>query len=90
MIQSEVMEILMKLRALILSFGFFSSFLVYSSELSLQELLEVNLSTGSFLEIDIQHSPINLTIIDEEKIRHSGARHLSELLEIYVPGFQYM
>ena len=27
---------------------------------------------------------------EKQRIENSGARHLSELLEIYVPGFQYM
>ncbi|KMQ50039.1 TonB-dependent receptor [Chitinispirillum alkaliphilum] len=31
-----------------------------------------------------------MTIISEDQINKSGARHLGELLEIYVPSFQYM
>lgn len=60
------------------------------NQLSLDDLLALNLSTGSFLELDMNRSPLSLTIIDREKVHNSGARHLSELLEIYVPGFQYM
>jgi outer membrane receptor protein involved in Fe transport len=60
------------------------------SELSLTNVLDIKLTTGSFLELDMAHSPMSMTVIDQEKIRVSGARHLGELLEIYVPGFQLM
>ena len=60
------------------------------SELSLAELLSIKLKTGSFLELDQLNSSMSMTIINERQIKYSGARHLSELLEIYVPGFQYM
>ncbi|MCB9496390.1 MAG: TonB-dependent receptor plug domain-containing protein [Fibrobacteria bacterium] len=59
-------------------------------ELSLSALLDIKLQTGSFLELDMAKSPLSMTLIDRDKIRVSGARHLTELLEIYVPGFQYM
>lgn len=60
--------------------------------LSLEDLLNLNVSikTGSFLDVDLKRSPATLTIITKEQIELSGARHLSELLEIYTPGFQYM
>jgi outer membrane receptor protein involved in Fe transport len=59
-------------------------------DLSLEQLLSMEITTGSFLELDLQKSAVSLTFIDQEKIRMSGARHLGELLEIYVPGFHYM
>ena len=55
----------------------------------LDYLLDMKVTSGSFLELDLEKSPASITIITEEDIRLSGARHLSELLEIYVPGFQY-
>lgn len=58
--------------------------------LSLSDLLSLNLSTGSFLDLDLANSPFSVTIIERSQVENSGARHLSELLEIYVPGFQYM
>ncbi len=58
--------------------------------MSLEELMGVSVSTGSFLELNLNKSPLSMTIISEKHIKISGARHLSELLEIYVPGFQYM
>lgn len=60
------------------------------ADLSLAALMDIKLQTGSFLELDLSKSPLSMTIIDRTKIKVSGARHLSELLEVYVPGFQYM
>ncbi|MBN1576562.1 MAG: TonB-dependent receptor plug domain-containing protein [Chitinispirillaceae bacterium] len=58
-------------------------------ELSLGDLLTMEITTGSFLELDLMKSPLSMTIITREMVRASGARHMSELLEIYVPGFIY-
>src|ERR1035437_871579 len=58
--------------------------------LSLSDLFNIKLQTGSFLELDLAKSPVSMTIIDRDKIEMAGANNLSELLEIYVPGFQYM
>jgi outer membrane receptor protein involved in Fe transport len=58
--------------------------------LSLNALLSLRLTTGSFLDLDLANSPFSMTLIQRQQIENSGARHLSELLEIYVPGFQYM
>ncbi|HQF55968.1 MAG TPA: TonB-dependent receptor plug domain-containing protein [Fibrobacteria bacterium] len=58
--------------------------------LSLEALLSIKLQTGSFLELDLAKSPLSMTVISKEKVGLSGARNLSELLEVYVPGFQYM
>ncbi len=60
------------------------------SELSLEDLMNIQLTTGSFLELDFKSSPVSMTLITEGMIASSGARHLSEVLEIYTPGFQYM
>ena len=59
-------------------------------KIDIADLISKEPPTGTFLSIDISESPVNLTIIDQRDIQLSGARHLSELLEIYVPGFQYM
>lgn len=59
-------------------------------DLSLEELLNMKVTSGSFLDLDLKNSALSLTVINQEQIHLSGARHLSELLEIYVPGFQYM
>jgi outer membrane receptor protein involved in Fe transport len=62
---------------------------ISGEELSLSDLMDIKLQTGSFLELDMAKSPVSMTIIDREKIELAGANTLSELLEIYVPGFQY-
>ncbi len=58
--------------------------------MSLTDLMDIKLSTGSFLELDMMNSSVSMTVIEKDQVDKSGARHLSELLEIYVPGFQYM
>ena len=60
------------------------------ADLSLEELLNIPINTGSFLSLDLTKSPVSITIIDKKQINEAGSRNLSELLEIYVPGFQYM
>lgn len=59
-------------------------------QLPMEELLNLKVTTGSFLTLDLQHSPISLTVITKDQIELSGGKHLTEILEIYVPGFQYM
>ncbi|ERP30972.1 TonB-dependent receptor plug domain-containing protein [Chitinivibrio alkaliphilus] len=59
-------------------------------DLDLSALLSIVVETGTFLELDLDQSPVTMTLIDSDRIRYSGARNLSELLEVYVPGFQYM
>lgn len=71
------------------SFGEGSLTSLDENQLSLQDLFSIKLTTGSLLELDISKSPLSLTIIDKAMVQTSGARHLSELLEIYVPGFVY-
>jgi len=61
-----------------------------NSDLSLENLLSIKLSSGSFLDLNLENSPYSITIISSEQIKVSGATNMSELLEIYVPGFQYM
>ena len=58
-------------------------------ELSLGDILSLKITTGSFLDLDLSKSPLSMTIIDKEMVKTSGARNMSELLEIYVPGFIY-
>ena len=52
------------------------------ADLSLSELLKVELSTGSFLELDLMNSPVSMTVIKKDQIRYSGARHLTELRDL--------
>ncbi len=57
-------------------------------ELSLEDLMDVEL-TGGLTKTTRRKMPSTMTIVEQEDIRHSGARNLLELLEIYVPGFQW-
>lgn len=56
----------------------------------LDYLLELTISSGSFLDLNLEKTPASITVISKDMIKISGARNISELLEIYVPGFQYM
>lgn len=58
--------------------------------MSLEELLLQPISTGSFLDRSLSNAPLSLTVISAEQLESSGAQHISEALEIFVPGFQYM
>ncbi|MBN1758495.1 MAG: TonB-dependent receptor [Chitinispirillaceae bacterium] len=56
----------------------------------LDYLLDLTVTSGSFLDLNLEESPFSMSVISREEITFSGARTLSELLEIFVPGFQYM
>lgn len=56
----------------------------------LDYLLDLKISSGSFLELKLEKTPSSITVISNEMIKLSGAKNMSELLEIFVPGFQYM
>lgn len=60
------------------------------SKMSLDELLQISVTTGSFVDTDLKNSASAITIITAAQIEASGARHISEALEIFVPGFQSM
>ncbi len=51
--------------------------------------LKKEVFSASLSERTLESSP-NVTIITREDIEASGARSLSELLEIFVPGFEYL
>lgn len=84
------------IRKALLGLLLFCSLWVYAQDdftiedLSLSDLMNIALQTGSFLDLDLTKSPLSMTVITQEQVQYSGARHLTELLEIYVPGFQYM
>lgn len=60
------------------------------SEMTMDELLQIKVTTGTFLNTDFKNSSAAITIITAKQLEASGARHLSEALEIFVPGFQMM
>jgi len=58
--------------------------------LSLEELLNIEIQTGTFLDLKKNQLPYSITLIDKQMIFQSGAKNISELLEIYVPGLQVL
>ena len=59
-------------------------------DLSLEELLNVKVSTGGLTQILVKNSSSALTIIRKDQIQISPAKNLSTLLEQYVPGLIVM
>jgi len=55
--------------------------------LSITDLKNVEVSTASNVVVDIRKQPVSMTTISRDKIQLSGARTLSELLTIFVPGY---
>lgn len=55
--------------------------------LSLEQLLEVDVSTASYILEERTAQPVSMTTISREEIEASGARTLSELLNSTVPGY---
>ena len=59
--------------------------------MSLAQLLRIDLALPSSLILtDLRLAPAAVTLIDHRDITSSGARNLDELLDIYVPGFQFL
>ncbi|WGO97761.1 hypothetical protein QFX18_17260 [Saccharophagus degradans] len=54
--------------------------------LSLEELLNIEVSTGSLLKNSTDDAPAAITIIRKDQIEISGAKNLANLLEQHVPG----
>lgn len=59
-------------------------------KLSLMELVDVKVSTGSLSSSSYKTSISPITIISKEQIQISQARNIATLLEIYVPGMMLM
>ncbi|NRB39457.1 MAG: TonB-dependent receptor [Pseudomonadales bacterium] len=60
-------------------------------DLSLSELLQIKIiEVGSLTPSTFKNSPAAITRIREHQIIESGARTLFELLDIYVPGVQWI
>lgn len=58
--------------------------------MSLEELMNMQVSTGTLVGTSQIKVPTSVTTINREQIEMSSARNLMDLLEIYVPGVQYM
>lgn len=55
--------------------------------MSFDELLEVDISVASNIFSDFRKQPVSVSVISKDLIQLSGARTLSELLTLYVPGY---
>jgi len=58
--------------------------------LSLEELMNVEIKTGSLFSSTAKESPSAITVISQEAIEKSGAKKLAHLLEQHVPGMILM
>ncbi|HWD93659.1 MAG TPA: TonB-dependent receptor [Verrucomicrobiae bacterium] len=60
------------------------------SEMSLEDLVKVQVAVGTLAGSEIREVPATITTITSQDIKESGARSLDELLEIYVPNMLYL
>jgi outer membrane receptor for ferrienterochelin and colicins len=60
------------------------------SEMSLDELVKVQVAVGTLGGSELREVPATVTTITSRDIKQSGARNLDELLEIYVPNMLYL
>ena len=52
--------------------------------------IKVEEAYATLSTLDPREAPASVTVITAQDIKNSGARSLDELLDIFVPGFQYM
>jgi outer membrane receptor protein involved in Fe transport len=55
-------------------------------QLSFEDLMNVQIKTGTLISIERSKVPSALTVITREDIENTPARNLMDLLEVYVPG----
>src|SRR3989339_1378728 len=55
-------------------------------EMTIEELMNLQVKTGSILNLTKTKIPVSLTTITSEDISLTPARNISDLIEIYVPG----
>lgn len=60
-----------------------------SMDLALLSEFQVYSSSATLSDVQLKDAPAAITVITREDIRNSSARHLFELLEIFVPTFTY-
>ncbi len=56
-------------------------------DMELEQLIGIEFTVASNIVTDARKQPVSVTTISSNKIAHSGARTLNELLTILVPGF---
>jgi outer membrane receptor protein involved in Fe transport len=57
--------------------------------LSLEELLNLEVSISTKTATNIRNTPGILTVITSDEIKQSGAKGIIELFQLYVPGFDF-
>ena len=93
----------MKINSMIVLFIVFSSFFFHSHvfsydddnpdflfSLSLEDLMKVELKTGSLFSVTSKESPSAITVITKADIERSGAKKLAHVLEQHVAGMILM
>jgi outer membrane receptor protein involved in Fe transport len=58
--------------------------------MSLEDLLQVTMTTGSLTEASRLTTPVSITVITAQDIKLTPARNINDLIEIYVPGAWWM
>lgn len=59
-------------------------------DVSIEQLMNVVVSTGTLVSIKQYSTPVSVTTITEKDIALSPARNMLDLMEIHVPGFFWM
>ncbi len=59
-------------------------------DLSLEELLKIEIVRGTITGIETGKTPVSFTLINREMIKLTPARNLLDLMEVYVPGFTFV
>jgi len=59
-------------------------------QLSFEDLMNVQIKTGTLISLERAKVPSELTIITREDILNTPARNLLDLLEVYVPGGNFV
>lgn len=57
-------------------------------DMSLEELLNINVQSSSFFQMEKNRAPGYVTIIDEEDVHESSVRTLADAINHFVPGAQ--
>lgn len=74
---------------LIYNFCFSQSDSIDIYDLSLEELLQLEVKVLTKTGVTIRENPAVITVITSEDIKKSGARDLQEVFNIFVPAFQF-
>ena len=86
-----------RLVIIFLIFTVFYSFLLSTEnelgnllDMTLDELLNIEIRTGTLTSISGWKNPVALTVITKEEIISTPARNLLDILETFIPGFTYV